>query len=68
VVSDNGLGFDIEKVGDKIFGLHQTFHKHADSKGVGLYLVNKHITSLGGTITVESKPNEGARFEMIFKK
>jgi len=68
VVSDNGLGFDMEKVGDKIFGLHQTFHKHADSKGVGLFLVNKHITSLGGKITVDSQPGNGTKFEIIFRK
>lgn len=66
VVSDNGMGFDTDKVGDDIFGLRQTFHNHADSKGVGLYLVKKHITSLGGKITLKSKPNEGTRFEMIF--
>lgn len=68
VVSDNGLGFDMDKVGDKIFDLHQTFHTHTDSKGVGLYLVKKHITSAGGKIGVKSKPGEGTRFEIVFKK
>ena len=62
IISDNGLGFDMEKVKDSIFGLHQTFHKHTDSKGIGLYLVYSHLTSLGGTINVESKVNEGTKF------
>jgi PAS domain S-box-containing protein len=65
--SDNGLGFDMEKVKDKIFGLHNTFHNHADSKGIGLYLVHSHITSLGGKIEVESKVNEGTTFRILFR-
>jgi len=64
---DNGMGFDMEKVKDKIFGLHQKFHDHKDSKGIGLYLVHNHITSLGGKISVESKINEGTKFIMSFK-
>lgn len=67
VYTDNGLGFDIEQVKDKLFGLHQKFHHHADSKGIGLYLVYNHITSLGGTISVDSKVNEGVKFEINFK-
>ncbi|WP_264564868.1 PAS domain-containing sensor histidine kinase [Flavobacterium sp. N3904] len=67
IFSDNGLGFDMEIVKDKIFGLHQKFHNHIDSKGIGLYLVNNHITSLGGKIEVESKINEGTKFIISFK-
>lgn len=67
IFADNGLGFDMDKVKDKIFGLHQKFHNHNDSKGIGLYLVHNHITSLGGKISVESKINEGAKFIMVFK-
>lgn len=62
IITDNGLGFDMEKIGDKIFGLHQKFHSHADSKGIGLYLVHSHITTFGGDISVESKVNEGSKF------
>ncbi|MDP2337924.1 MAG: PAS domain-containing sensor histidine kinase [Bacteroidota bacterium] len=65
--ADNGLGFDMEKVKDRIFGLHQKFHDYKDSKGIGLYLVHNHITSLAGKISVESKVNEGAKFTMSFK-
>jgi signal transduction histidine kinase len=65
---DNGLGFDMEKVKDRIFGLHQKFHNHKDSKGIGLYLVHNHITSLAGKISVESKVNEGTMFTMSFKE
>ncbi|MBC7915865.1 MAG: PAS domain-containing sensor histidine kinase [Pyrinomonadaceae bacterium] len=67
VVSDNGMGFDMEKVKDKIFGLRQKFHNHIESKGIGLYLVYNHVTNLGGRIAVDSKVNEGARFTISFK-
>lgn len=67
IFSDNGLGFDMEKVKDKIFGLRQKFHDHKESKGIGLYLVHNHITSFGGKIEVESEPNRGTTFTMSFK-
>ena len=67
IYSDNGLGFDMDKVRDKIFGLHQKFHNHIDSNGIGLYLIYNHITNLGGRIEVESKINEGAIFTITFK-
>jgi len=66
IFKDNGRGFDMEKVKGKIFGMNQTFHSHNDSKGVGLYLVHNHITSFGGSISVDSKVNEGTRFEITF--
>jgi PAS domain S-box-containing protein len=67
IISDNGIGFEMEQVKDKIFGLHQKFHTNIDSNGIGLYLVYNHITSLGGRIRVESKINEGAKFIITFK-
>ncbi len=65
-VEDNGMGFDLTRVKDRIFGLHQTFHKNADSRGIGLHLVYTHITSLGGTIAVESEVNKGTKFRITF--
>lgn len=67
IFSDNGLGFDIDKVQGKIFGLHQKFHNHIDSKGIGLYLVYNHITNLGGSIVAEGKVNEGCTFTLTFR-
>jgi PAS domain S-box-containing protein len=65
---DEGLGFDMDKVKDKIFHFNQKFHHHPDSKGIGLYLIHNHIVSLGGSITVESKLNEGAKFTISFMR
>ena len=67
IYSDNGLGFDMNVVGDKIFNLNQRFHDNSDSKGVGLYLVHNHVTSLGGSISVDSKVNGGTTFTICFK-
>ncbi|MEX0905861.1 MAG: PAS domain-containing sensor histidine kinase [Balneolaceae bacterium] len=67
IFSDNGQGFDMAKVKNKIFAFNQTFHNHSDSKGIGLYLVYNHVTSLGGQIAVESKPGEGTTFTISFK-
>jgi PAS domain S-box-containing protein len=64
---DNGIGIDMKKVKDRIFGFNQTFHDNKDSKGIGLYLVNNHLTSLGGHIEIESEVNEGALFTITFK-
>jgi sensor histidine kinase regulating citrate/malate metabolism len=67
IFSDEGQGFDMDKVKDKIFGFNQKFSDETDSKGIGLYLVHNHIVSLGGSITIESKINEGAKFIISFK-
>ncbi|WOK05269.1 PAS domain-containing sensor histidine kinase [Imperialibacter roseus] len=68
VFADNGLGFDMSKVKGKIFGLHQRFHNHSDSKGIGLYLVHSHVTSLGGSIEVASEVNKGTKFTISFNE
>ncbi|MCC9165600.1 ATP-binding protein [Pontibacter harenae] len=67
-VKDNGLGMDLEKVGNKLFGLYKTFHRNKDSKGLGLYLTKTQIESLGGKIEVESEPNKGATFMVKFSR
>ncbi|MEP5945647.1 MAG: ATP-binding protein, partial [Balneola sp.] len=66
--SDNGIGFDSEANADRIFELNQKFHDHADSKGVGLYLVHNHVTNSGGKISVNSAINKGTTFTITFKK
>jgi PAS domain S-box-containing protein len=62
IIEDNGLGFDAEKVKDRIFKMYQTFHKHPDAKGVGLYLVHTHVLEMGAKISVHSEVNKGTTF------
>jgi signal transduction histidine kinase len=63
---DNGLGIDLARYGEKIFGLNKTFHKHPDSRGVGLFLTKNQIESMGGAIYVESQVNIGSTFIIQF--
>jgi len=64
---DNGVGIDLERNKDKIFGLYQRFHNHPDSKGLGLYLVKSQVEAMGGTISVISEVGKGTTFTITFK-
>jgi PAS domain S-box-containing protein len=66
IVTDNGLGIDLKRHGHKLFGLNKVFHRHKDSKGVGLYIVKNQITSLKGTITCTSEVDKGTTFTILF--
>src|SRR5690606_12306178 len=68
IFRDNGIGIDLERNRDKIFGLYQRFHNYSDSKGLGLYLVKSQVESMGGTISVESTVDKGTTFTLTFKK
>lgn len=65
-VQDNGLGIDMAKHGNKLFGLHKTFHVHKDAKGVGLFLVKTQVEALGGSIVAESTVDKGTTFIIRF--
>ena len=60
--SDNGLGINLERYGDRIFGLYKTFHQHSDARGLGLYMTKSQVEVMGGAITVQSKVGEGTTF------
>jgi signal transduction histidine kinase len=59
---DNGLGIDLEKYGDSVFGMYKTFHHNPDAKGIGLFMTRNQIEALGGTIDIDSTVNEGTKF------
>ncbi|MBC7847894.1 MAG: HAMP domain-containing histidine kinase [Flavobacterium sp.] len=65
-VSDNGLGIDLSKNKSHIFGLHKTFHKHPEAKGIGLFLTKAQVEAMGGEISITSKLNEGTTFKIVF--
>ena len=64
--TDNGLGLDLEKYGDRIFGLYQKFHDHPESKGLGLHIIASQVKAMGGEITVKSQVNIGTTFTIQF--
>jgi signal transduction histidine kinase len=59
---DNGMGIDMAKHGEQLFGMYKTFHHNNDAKGIGLFITRNQIESLGGTIKVESAVNQGTKF------
>jgi PAS domain S-box-containing protein len=59
---DNGLGIDLKRHGEKIFGMYKTFHTNPDSKGLGLFMVKNQVEAMGGVISVESEVNVGTTF------
>ena len=66
-IADNGIGIDLKKYGDKLFGMYKTFHQNPDSKGIGLFITKNQIDAMDGNVTVESEPNIGTTFKIYFK-
>lgn len=65
-ITDNGLGIDLEKYGDSLFGMYKTFHKHEEAHGIGLYITKSQIESMNGNVSVQSKVGEGSVFKITF--
>ena len=65
-VKDNGLGIDLEKYGDKLFGMYKTFHNNSDAKGLGLFITKTQVEAMNGKIQVESEVGEGSTFKVFF--
>jgi PAS domain S-box-containing protein len=64
---DNGIGIDLERHKNKIFGLYQRFQDYPDSKGLGLFLVKSQIETMGGTISILSEVEKGTEFILTLK-
>jgi signal transduction histidine kinase len=62
IFEDNGMGIDMERFGDKVFGMYKTFHQNPDSKGLGLFITRNQVESLGGSIKIDSKVDVGTKF------
>jgi len=67
-IADNGIGIDLERHHNKLFGLYRKFHTHIEGKGIGLHLAKKQLELMGGKIEVQSMLNEGTLFNVYLKK
>ena len=62
-VIDSGKGISREAMG-RIFDPFFTTKPKGQGTGMGLSVVHGIVTGLGGAITVQSSPNQGARFDV----
>jgi PAS domain S-box-containing protein len=67
-IQDNGLGIDLKKYGDKLFGMYKTFHDNVDSRGFGLYITKSQIEAMKGTVSVDSSVGHGTTFKIYFNE
>ncbi len=59
---DNGIGIDLEKNKDAVFGLYKRFHPQVSAgKGVGLCMTKAQVEALDGKIGIKSKVNKGTQ-------
>ncbi|CAM4060030.1 PAS domain S-box protein [Gillisia limnaea] len=65
---DNGLGIDLVKKREQVFGLYRRFHHHIEGKGMGLFLVKTQVELLGGKISIDSEVNAGTKFTITIKE
>lgn len=70
-VQDEGVGIsksNIAYIFDKFWQEDDSITRTYGGVGIGLTLVKKLVTLLGGQITVESKPNKGSTFKVRLPK
>ena len=65
-ISDNGLGLDLKKHKNALFGMYKTFHKNQNSRGIGLFITKNQVEAMGGRIEVFSEVNKGTTFKIYF--
>lgn len=68
IFEDNGLGIDLDLYQQDLFKMYKTFHQHADSRGVGLFITKNQIESMGGKISVNSELGKGTSFKVSLKR
>jgi signal transduction histidine kinase len=68
-IKDNGIGFN-PLYADDIFMVFKRLHSHHEFEGtgIGLSICKKIVEKHAGTISAESKQNEGSTFRIILPK
>lgn len=64
LIADNGLGIDLARQGDKLFGMYKTFHDNKDARGIGLFIAKNQVEAMHGHIEVESEVGKGTTFNI----
>lgn len=66
-IEDNGIGIDLNRNGENLFGMYKTFNNNPDAKGIGLFITKNQIDAMGGKVETESELNVGTKFKIYFK-
>lgn len=66
-ITDNGIGIDLKKNQEDLFGMYKTFNNNPDAKGLGLFLTKNQIDSMGGKVETKSELGIGTTFTVYFK-
>jgi signal transduction histidine kinase len=63
MVRDNGIGI-AERHAEQVFRIFQRLHTHSEfpGAGIGLAIVKKALSRLGGSVRMESEPGAGSAF------
>lgn len=67
-ISDNGLGIDLKRHGEKLFRMYKTFHNNKDARGIGLFITKNQIEAMGGSVSVQSELNKGTTFTILLNE
>jgi len=68
-ITDNGVGIseDLQsRIFERFFRGQQDKYQHVSGSGLGLSFVKSIVENHQGSITVESEPNKGSCFQLIF--
>ena len=65
-ITDNGLGIDLSRHSEHVFGMYKTFHGNSNARGFGLFLTKSQIEAMGGTIELDSEIGKGSTFKVTF--
>jgi len=66
-ISDNGIGIDMDRHGEQLFGMYKTFTDSPKSRGIGLFITKNQMDAMGGWVRVESMVDVGTTFKLHFK-
>lgn len=66
--SDNGLGLNVTKYKDRLFGMYQRFHRNNSGTGLGLFIIKEQVAALGGNICIDSEVGKGTTFTITLKQ
>lgn len=65
-VRDNGMGMHVDDPHNPAFRLFSRQHTEVEGTGVGLYLVQRIVTSQGGHVEADSTPGIGTTFRVFW--